>query len=396
MTKSKKSVFRKWIAASNVQFVEVLKKNNLFFLLAAMILIAIGICWVSSTTQIVLPNSKGDLFQFSGFKIFKQIVALILGLAAMYCISILDFEKTIKKFSIAWIVYGITILLLMITLLMPARDGGRRWIPLYIFNLQTAEFAKIVILFFVASYMGDRRRMADVQQNSFKVFYPFVLAGIGLFFIALEPDIGIPALTFAAICCMMFVSGVSIGNLIRVLLMSIPVFVFDCYRNFGHRLGRIQSYVLSTFSDQKVDVLGDAYQVSKSLIGICSGGITGQGFAHSYQKTHLLSQHDSDFVFSVFAEETGLIGSLLLMSLYGVLIYQCYKIALNTRDSYYRSLAVGFTVILGTQAFYSIAVNANFAPIKGIALPFISYGGSSLISTLIIIGIMMNIAAHQD
>jgi len=378
----------------------VIKRNDKGFLLVVASLLCIGMFWVCSTTQIVQAriNSENVLL-FSKAKIINQLIALFIGIIAMFFVASADFEKTIKKYYYAVSVYIFFCVLLIITLFMPAAAGGRRWIPIpgIGLNIQTAEFAKIAIIFFIASYMSNRRNMADMRQNSSKVFNPFVLSGIGLALIALEPDIGIPALTFFGISCMMYVSGVSFGDILRVCLFAFPLFVLDCLRNLGHRLGRIQSFVLSVFTnDQQVDILGDAYQVSNSLIGICSGGITGRGIAHSHQKTHLLTQHESDFIFSVYAEETGLIGSLLLIGLFAALLYYCYKIAMQAKDSYYRSLAVGLSCMLGVQAFYSIAVNANFAPIKGIALPFISYGGSSLISTLIIIGIMMNVAARRE
>lgn len=392
----KKNLIQRKLERAWQRFTEVVKRNDIFFLITVSLLIGIGLCWVCSTTQMQILKKTGDL-NFSHSKIINQLVALAIGLCGMFFMSVLDFERTIKKFSVAVAVYAITCGLLFITLFMKPVLGGRRWIPLGLFNMQTAEFAKIVIVFFIAAYMSNRRYMADMQQNSFKVFYPFILAGVGLFLIAIEPDIGIPTLTFFGICCMMYVSGVALRDIARVCFFAVPVFVFDCLRNLGHRLGRLQSFALSLFADdQKVDILGDAFQVANSLTGICSGGITGRGFAHSHQKVHLLSQHESDFVFAVYAEETGLIGTLFLIFLFSALLYFCYKIAVKTKDSYYRAIATGLTAMLGTQTFYSMAVNANIAPIKGISLPFISYGGSSLISTLLIIGIMMNIAARRE
>ncbi|MBO4556234.1 MAG: FtsW/RodA/SpoVE family cell cycle protein [Elusimicrobiales bacterium] len=393
-TKTKKKKFELNNIPLVKEFVTVAKNNDAAFLIVTAILLSIGLLWVCSTTQIV--STKGDFLIFSSSKVRMQLIALAGGLIMMMIAATINFDKTFRKFKIMVPVYVVTCILLAITLKFKDQMGASRWISLGKINIQTAEFAKIVIIMFVAAYMDDRKKMLDIIQNAFKALYPFILSAPALVLIAAEPDIGIPTLTFFGICSMLYVAGVPIGNIVRVLFFSIPAFVLDSLRNVGHRLGRIQSYVLSAFTDQPVDILGDAYQISNSLIGICSGGILGRGFAHSHQKTHLLTQHESDFVFAVYAEETGLVGSLILMALFSVLVYYCYKITINTKDLYYRSLGMGLTFILAVQAFYSIAVNANFAPVKGIALPFISYGGSSLVSTLIIIGIMMNIAAHEE
>lgn len=285
--RAKKNFLQLRFERARQRFAEVIKRNDIFFLITVALLIGIGLCWVCSTTQIQIIKKSGDL-SFSYSKLFNQVIALAIGLCGMFFMSVLDFERTVKKFSVAAAVYAITCILLIITLFMPPVLGSRRWIPLGFFNMQTAEFAKIAIVFFIAAYMGNRRYMADMQQNSFKVFYPFILSSIGLVLIAIEPDIGIPTLTFFGICCMMYVSGIALRDIVRVCFFAVPVFVFDCLRNLGHRLGRLQSFALSLFTDdQKVDILGDAFQVANSLTGICSGGLTGRGFAHSHQKVHL-------------------------------------------------------------------------------------------------------------
>ena len=372
-------------------------KDNHFFLSVVAFLLAIGLCWVSSATQLSHTNRLdiNSPLKFSYMGFVKQLASCVVGIVIMFMIASANLKR-LKDLRFSGTIYFVACILLIITMFMPPILGSHRWIPLGFINLQTAEFAKIAIVIFVAAYIGNHNRLLDMQQNSFKVFYPFILSGFGLGLIAIEPDIGIPALTLFAIFCMMYVAGVSAGNLGRVAMLSIPVFAVDAMVNFGHRLGRIQSFVMSVFSDQKVDIQGDAYQILNSLVGICSGGLFGRGIGNSHQKTNLLSQGDCDFIFSVYAEETGLVGSPILIGLFALLVYFCYKITMRAKDPFCRYLAVGFSFMLTMQSLYSIAVNANFAPVKGIALPFISSGGSSLVSTLIIIGIMLNIASNKE
>lgn len=373
---------------------ELYNKTDKGLLLVTFLLVCLGMLEVASTTQI--SQDINGAIMFSSADVLHQFFSLVLGVLAAIFIALLDFDKTIRNMKVSAAIYILACIFLLLTLIFGVEVyGSKRWLNLGFMRVQTAEFAKITMIFFTASYMAGRQRLAGMQQNSFNVILPFVCTSAGFFLIALQPDIGIPALTFFGMCCMMYVAGIKLWDLLRILFIAIPLFLLDCVRNLGHRLGRIQAFFMS-FADQKVDVLGDAYQVANSLIGICSGGLTGRGIEHSYQKTHLLTQHDTDFIFAVYAEETGLVGSLFLISLYIALIYFCYKIAIRSKDLYYRALAVGFTSLLGAQAFYSIAVNANFAPVKGITLPFISYGGSSLMSSLIIIGIMVNISVRRD
>lgn len=284
------------------------------------------------------------------------------------------------------------LLLILVFILGITRLGAQRWIRISWFNFQPSELAKITMAIFLARFYStksiDNLSLQIPRLGFWKAFIvPAVFVAIPAGFIIEQPDLGTGMLVVLLFFMMMYVAGVKLRYLVTVLisaLVSFPV--------LWHFLRDYQKNRLIVFLNPNIDPLGAGYTVIQSKIAIGSGGFFGKGWLSGTQsQLHFLPESHTDFIFSTFAEEWGLLGMLFLLFMYYILIKEGMKIASSTNDHFGRLLGYGISLMLFLQIVINIAMNLGLAPVVGVPLPLMSYGGSSMLVTFISLGILVNI-----
>jgi rod shape determining protein RodA len=356
-------------------------RNYDFVLLAAALgLVCVGLLVLYSASFAQTDSATKTL----GDTVGKQILFAVLGISASLVLARFDY-RLLKAY---WFpLYLLSLLSLMVVLIIGTEiSGATRWITLPGgFLLQPAEFAKIVGVIALAKYLSDREQRMHEPQ----VF----LGSLGLlaplmFFVFIEPDLGTTIIFFLFWLAMIIMAGASprhLAVLAGIVVALIPFALIIAVSDY-------QEERLATFLDPEDDRFGTGYNVLQAEISVGSGGLLGQGFtAGTQSQLDFLQARTTDFIFSVLGEEFGFVGSVFLLSLFTVFILRALRIAQASRDSFGRLMAVGFAIIVLGQVFINIGVNIRLLPVTGIPLPFISQGGSSLISLFLGIGIMQSI-----
>ncbi|MFH1522263.1 MAG: putative lipid II flippase FtsW [Patescibacteria group bacterium] len=344
------------------------------------IIISFGLVMLSSVSSVVAYAKFGDSYYY--FK--HQLFGLLLGLVAGWFVSRVDYHRW-KKYALPFLIFSIILLVLVFIPGLKAGWGkAKSWINVFGFSLQPSEFVKLTFLFYLAAWLESRgKKITDFYQGS----GPFVmiLGFIGLLMI-LQPDIGTLSIISITSLIVYFVGGGKIGHIIIMIILSILSFALMV--NFKpYQMDRFQCMLNPEFSTNDV-----CYQVNQSLIAIGSGGWLGRGLGESRQKFMYLPEIQGDSIFSIIAEETGLIFSGLLVVLYIYIFYRGYLISKYAPDGFGRILAIGIVSWITLQALINIGGMVNLLPMTGVPLPFISYGGSAIISALIAMGILVNIS----
>ncbi len=353
----------------------------LFGLAAALALFGVVMVY-SASAMIALRETEG-VSQYTYF--YKQAGFTIIGLFAMFAISRFDY----KRLQSPVVVYGLvvlTILLLIGVFGFPSINGARRWIKLSGFSLQPSEIAKIVLPVFLAYFLTkNEESVGKIKETVLPCLVVFTLLG-GL--IIFEPDLGTTIVLCAIFTTVYFTAGAKILHIAAVLLsllvVGVSALIFAPWR-----VERLMAF-LDPFAH--ADDAG--YQVVQSLYAIGSGGILGEGFAKGQQKLFYLPYPHSDFIFAVIGEELGLIGTLAVVVAFGLLLWRGTRAALLAPDRFGKLLGIGIITGIIVQALFNISVVISILPAKGIPLPFISYGGSSIVVTLCGIGILLNLSQY--
>ncbi|HEV2904232.1 MAG TPA: putative lipid II flippase FtsW [Pyrinomonadaceae bacterium] len=340
-----------------------------------------GVVMVYSASAVIAVQENHSQFHY----VMKQGIWTLIGFGAMFVMMRFDYQLLNR----AWIVYGllfVTIVLLLAVFAFPAVNGARRWIKLSGFSVQPSELAKLSLAIFVAYFI---QRRAGEEQAFWKTFLPclFVL-GIVATLVLKEPDLGTGLMLAIIVFTMCYAGGVRARH---ILIATVPalLFVGNMLIFTPFRMKR-----LSAFIDPWADAQGTGYQVVQSLIAVGSGGQNGLGFAQGRQKLLFLPFAHSDFIFAVIGEELGLVGALLVVIVFAVFLWRGMRAALRAPDRFGMLLGIGIVVGIVAQALLNISVVLALLPTKGIPLPFISYGGSSLVPTLAAVGILLNISQY--
>ena len=338
-----------------------------------------GVVMVYSASAIIAVQENHSQFHY----VLKQGIWTLIGFGAMFVMMRFDYQRLNR----GWIVYGLllfTVLLLLAVFAFPPVNGARRWIKLSGFSAQPSELAKLALAIFVA-YVIERR--AGDERSFWKTFVPCMFA-LAIFagLVAKEPDLG-TALMLAIIgFAMCFAGGVRPRHLalatVPALLLVGAMLIFTPFR-----MRRLVAFI-----NPWADAQGTGYQVVQSLIAVGSGGQHGLGFAQGRQKLLFLPFAHSDFIFAVIGEELGLIGALIVIFVFAVFLWRGMRAALRAPDRFGMLLGIGIVVGIVAQALLNMSVVLALLPTKGIPLPFISYGGSSLVPTLAGVGILLNIS----
>jgi len=318
--------------------------------------------------------------------VFRQTFWILIGIILFIAVLRIDYQRIL---SISYLLYWINILLLVLVLFIgKTRGGAHRWISIGAFNLQPSELAKITLVLALSTYIDKRR--GDVKKIRF-LFGTLCLMLPAFLLILIEPDLGTSLLLIPITLAILFMAGIQVRHLTSFVLIGVAALPF-----FWHFLKDYQKQRLIVFINPNIDPLGSGYTIIQSKIAVGSGGLWGKGWLSGTQnQLNFLPERHTDFIFSVVGEEWGFIGALVLMLLYIFVIYRGMKIIDATPDMRGKLMATGFVALFSLQVLINIGMTIGFLPIVGLTLPLISYGGSSLITTLLYLGLLLNIGMRR-
>ena len=360
------------------------RRTDWFMFVIAAGLALFGALMVYSASAMMAMKESGEASQYTYF--VKQIIFVGIGIVAMLVVSRIDYHAFENK----WVIYGIlavtSVALLSVFFFSPV-NGAQRWIRFGGFSFQPSELAKIGLPMFLAWFLTKNEdSVTDLKGTVLPC-----LAGFGLLagLVMLEKDLGTTIVLCAIFSAVYFAAG---ARLMHIATVAAGLVVIGAGAIFfaPWRVARIMAFLDPyKYSDD------EAYQVVQSLYAIGSGGIFGEGFAKGTQKLFYLPYPYSDFIFSVVGEELGLVGTLAIVAAFGLLLWRGTKAALTAPDRFGTLLGIGLITGIIAQALFNISVVISILPAKGIPLPFISYGGSSVLVTLIGVGILLSISRYS-
>lgn len=348
-----------------------------------LILVFLGLVMVFSASAVMAKERYGSGYFF----LLRQVGWAAAGIAALVVAMKVDY-RGYKHPGVVFSVLGVTTLLLISVFLLDRTHNTHRWIHWEGFSFQPSEVAKVALIVFLAFFLENRTNSMNDWRNT---LLPAVLPTMMfLALIVFQPDLGTAIACAAITACILFVAGLQLRFLGYACLASLLPLYFLIF-HVAYRRDRIMAF-LNPYSDPQ----GKGFHIIQSLIAVSTGGITGLGFMEGKQKLFYLPEPHTDFIFAVTAEELGLLGSLVILLLFGIFLWRGLRTALRTQDMFGRLLAVGITCMVVVQAFINISVVLGIMPTKGIPLPFVSYGGSSLFVTLACVGVLLNITKQTD
>lgn len=355
-----------------------------FILIITLILVLIGLIMVYSSSAIVALKKFGDPYFF----LKKQVLWAFLGIIGMLIMIVFDYH-VLRKF-----IYPILAIefALLIMVLIPQFNhevnGVRRWLNLGFFSFQPSETAKLTLILYISHLLAKKKE--GIKDFTYGFFPPVLVVGIFLTLIILQPDFGTTLIIGCFVFLVFFVAGARLHHMLSVILFSLP-FIFLSISNVEYQKRRIFAF-LNPWGDPT----GKGFQIIQSFLALGKGGLFGLGFGGSEQKLFYLPEPYTDFIFAIIGEELGFVGVLTIVILFVLLVWRGMRIAVKSRDLFGTYLATGITIMIGLQALVNICVVTGLLPTKGLTLPFLSYGGTSLFVNLIGIGILLNISQYVE
>ena len=352
-------------------------------LVAVAFLVIIGFMAIFSATAPKCLDEGGNPAQF----LIKQILAFVVGFVGLKFFSNYDYKKLAQWNTIFMIIIVVALLLVDFTPLGVTVNGAKRWINIAGFQLQPSEFAKPAVVMLLASAFKNDANLFD--QN--KWVFAFIPILVMIAFIFAQPNLSMVILLLATSVVVYLCAGGSLKLFVSCLVAGITGIVIAATTVIKpYQLQRLRIW-----RHPETDPQGAGYNIIQSLIAFASGGFSGVGYGGSIQKLYYLPECHTDFIFAIIAEEMGFIGCILVIGLFFTFVQRGFLIAGRCPDMYGKLLAVGITFSIGFQAFLNMSVASSFLPTTGVPLPFISYGGSSLIVSLWMVGILLNISKKR-
>jgi cell division protein FtsW len=319
--------------------------------------------------------------------LLRQLGWATAGLVAMLIAMKVDYRRY-KHAAVVFSLLGVTMLLLISVFFLDRAHNTHRWIHWGGFSFQPSEMAKPALILFLAFFLEARAKSMNDWRNTLLPAVVPTLVFLAL--IVFQPDLGTAIACAAITACVLFVAGLDLRYLGYAFAASLLPLYFLIF-HVAYRRDRILAF-LDPYSDPQ----GKGFHIIQSLIAVSTGGITGVGLMEGKQKLFYLPEPHTDFIFAVTAEELGLLGSLIVVLLFAIFLWRGIRAALRTQDLFGRFLVVGITSMVVVQAFINISVVLGLLPTKGIPLPFVSYGGSSLFVTLACVGVLLNVTKQAD
>lgn len=361
-----------------------MKKIDYKLFIAVVILSLFGVLMIFSASGIWAEYKFNDEFKYLKLQAFF----LVIGLIVQYIISKVDYTNYLKK---ANIILGICFLLLILVLIPgigTIRNGSRSWFGIGGLGVQPSEFMKLGIIIFASKYLSSNPK--DVRHIVKGVFPILIITLLAFGLIMLQPDLGTGAIILVGVVGLLFVSGVDMKFFVKIGVVGL-LGLAGLIIAAPYRIKRIVSFI-----NPWTDPLGAGFQSIQSLYAIGPGGLLGLGLFNSVQKHFYLPEPQTDFIFSIISEELGILGILIVAFLFIIIFHRCIKIAINCDNLFGKYLVFGITFQMAFQTLLNLAVVVGLVPITGVTLPFLSYGGSSLILSLISIGIILNVSRHNE
>jgi cell division protein FtsW len=359
-----------------------LKSDKLLFT-ATLLLVCTGIVMVYSASAVMAMQRFQNPYLF----LVKQVAWALIGLAALPIVMRVDY-RNYRQPAVIWTALGVAGLALVAVLFAPRVNGATRWIGLGPLGIQPSELAKIAVILFMAALL--ERRMERIDEVGYSLLPIGIVLGGVVGLVLAEPDLGTAACIVMIAAMMVFAAGISYRYLIGLMLAGVPA-VYFLIATSDYRMRRV-----TAFLDPWADPLGDGWQMIQSMIAVGTGGVFGRGLMGGVQKLFYLPEPHNDFIYSVIGEELGLIGTTLVLACFCVIAWRGLRTAVRAPDRFGAFLAIGLTTMVAFQAFFNISVVLGLLPPKGIPLPFVSAGGSSLLINLMGMGILLNVSQHAS
>lgn len=361
-----------------------MKKFDKVLLISVIMLMILSLFMIYSASFMWAEYKFDNPFKY----VINQGVFSIVGIFLTLIISKINHNFYLKK---ANLILGICIILLILVLIPGVgviRNGSRSWFLVGSFGIQPSEFTKIGLIIFTSKYLS---RSNKFLKNYKKGVFPILFILFLIFsLIMLEPDFGTGMIIILTVIAMLFVAGVNMKFFISLGIIGI-IGIVILILIAPYRMDRITSFI-NPWSDP----LGTGFQIIQSLYAIGPGGLFGVGYLNSRQKSFYLPEPQTDFIFSIIAEEFGIVGALVVLSLFGIVLIRSLKISLRQENLFSKYLAFGLTFQLIVQVIMNLSVVIGLIPVTGVTLPFLSYGGSSLLTSLVGIGIILNISRENN
>jgi len=347
------------------------------------LLCLMGLLMIYSASAVLAGDQYGTPYHF----LVRQVIALVIGVAGMVVLMRINYRALARQ-GLVYAILGVTTLLLTASLASPAINGTHRWLKLGPLSLQPSEFAKLALILFLAWRL--QRDGSECEVPVQKTLLPCLgIAGFLIVLVILQPDLGTAVCLSILAGAMLFIAGVKVRHLMAVAVVGAIVLLLVIPMK-GYQLKRV-----TAFLDPEADPLGAGYQVRQSTIAVGAGGVAGRGLGDGKQKLYFLPYPYTDFIFGVIGEELGLAGTLSVLAAFLVLLWRGVVVALRAPDAFGRYLAAGITVFLVAQAMINMGVALGMLPAKGLPMPFVSYGGSSLMAGLFASGLLLNISQYS-
>jgi cell division protein FtsW len=346
-----------------------------------------GAVMVFSASALTAREQYGNGYHF----LVRQLVWLVIGLVAMFAMMNLDYRR-LRQPKLVLTFFFLVLLLLIGVFFLDKAHATHRWIRFGPASVQPSELAKLAVILYLAWLLELRRGPRSFGVNNIT---HTLLPGMGLVLliaglVVLEPDLGTALEIFIIAMAMLFVAGLSHKYIAAASAVAVPVIYFAVV-HVSYRYERVMAFL-----HPDSDPLGRGFQLMQSLIAVGSGGLMGVGLMESKQKLFYLPEAHTDFIYAVLCEELGFIGGLVVLALFAVYVWRGLRAAYRVPDDFGRFVALGISVMVSSQALINLGVVLGMVPTKGIPLPFVSYGGSSLFVMLLATGVLLNIAQQSD
>ena len=359
-----------------------LKSDKLLFT-ATLLLVCTSVVMVYSASAVMAM----ERFQQPYWFLTKQAAWALMGLLLVPIVMRIDYRQY-RQPAVIWTMLALATAALVAVLFSRPVNGASRWLGVGPFGVQPSELAKIAIIIFTAALL--ERRMERIDDVSYSLIPIAIVVGGIVALILAEPDLGTAAVVAMIAAAMVFAAGVSYRYVLGLALASLPAF-YLLVMTSEYRRRRVFAFL-----DPWSDPLGTGYQMIQSMTAVGTGGIVGRGLMGGVQKLFYLPEPHNDFIYAVISEELGLAGATVVLACFGVIIWRGLRTAVRAPDRFGAFLAIGLTVMVVFQAFFNISVVLGLLPPKGIPLPFVSAGGSSLLINLIGMGILLNVSQHAS
>ena len=348
-----------------------------------MLLVFVGLVMVFSASAVMARERFGSEYAF----LSKQLMWAAAGLIAMVLAMQVDYRRY-RHPALVFPLLGLTTLLLISVFFLDRSHNTHRWFRVGAFSFQPSELAKPVLILFLAYFLAGRTKDMDDARNTLLPAAAPVVVLLGL--IVLQPDLGTAIACASIAACILYVAGMRLRYFAYAVGASLVPLYFLIF-HVAFRRDRILAFLNPYAERQKA-----GFHLIQSLIAVSTGGITGTGLMEGKQKLFYLPEPHTDFIFAVTAEELGLVGAMFVVTLFAIFLWRGMRASWRTEDIFGRYLAVGITSMVVLQAFINISVVLGMMPTKGIPLPLVSYGGSSLFVTLACVGVLLNITKQAE